>query len=99
MRVCDHYRISHSEFLTWTDDDRAKAIHTRLRIERTCKQCGTRPEEWDPDQGGDRSAYHAVASTCRGCQERESRLDTLTDAQRGRGVYVGLQRMEVTHGG
>lgn len=98
LRVCDHYRISHSQFLSWSEDDRDKAIWMFIRERQTCQQCGTRPEEWDPAQGGDRDAYHAVVTVCRGCQERESRLDTLTDAQRGRGVYVGLRRMEATHG-
>lgn len=99
LGVCHHYRIPHSAFLTWSQDDRDKAIWTYLRERQTCPDCGTRPEEWDPDKGGDRAAYRAVVRTCRGCQERQSRLDTLADGQRGRGMYVALQRMEVTDGG
>lgn len=84
-------RIFHSDFLARSQDDRDKAIWTVLRERQTCSRCGTRAEEWDPDRGGDRAAYRAVTGVCRGCQELDSRTDTLTEAQRGRGVYVHLQ--------
>ncbi|MGI5232858.1 hypothetical protein [Actinoallomurus sp. CA-142502] len=77
--------------MEWSQDDRDKAIWMLVRERQTCPSCGTRAEEWDPEQGGDRAAYRAVVDVCRGCQERESREDTLTDDQRGRGVFVRLE--------
>lgn len=87
--------IFHSDFLARSQDDRDKAIWMYLRARQACSQCGTRPEEWDPAQGGDRAAYRAVAQTCRGCQEIESRMasvNAIPEAQRGHGVKVTLIR-------
>lgn len=67
--MCAEYRISHTEFLRWDPDDRAKALAAYARQRRTCSHCGTRPEEWDPERGGDRDAYlPTVKVPCRGCQ-------------------------------
>jgi hypothetical protein len=90
--------IFHSEFLARSQDDRDKAIWTYLRDRQTCSQCGTRSDEWDPAQGGDRAAYRAVAKTCRGCQEIESRTAALDETRAGRGVKVTLIRQEVADG-
>lgn len=98
LGVCHHFRIRHSEFLGWSPDDRDKAIWTWLRDRQTCAQCGTRPDEWDPDRGGHRRAYLAQIDVCRGCQAIDQRSKALTDEQRQPGMQVVLRKQEVTRG-
>lgn len=98
LEVCHDYKIFHSEFLAKSQDDRDKAIWAHLRARQTCPRCHTRAEEWEPAKGGDRAAYRAVAKVCRGCQELQSREDTLPKEQRTRGMFVTLIRQEATHG-
>lgn len=52
----------------WTDEDQDKALAFEQERGRTCSGCGTRPEEWDPKQGGDRFAYVASQRYCPGCE-------------------------------
>lgn len=93
MAVCHHYRISHSEFLSWSQDDRDKAIWQHVRERSACSRCGTRPEEWDESRGGHRRAYVAVEKWCGGCEQIEAKQASLTGDE-GRGIYVGLKRFE-----
>ncbi|MCZ2837135.1 hypothetical protein [Modestobacter sp. VKM Ac-2985] len=37
-----------------------------MRDDRATCSCGTRHDEWDPKQGGDRDAYVADTTYCRG---------------------------------
>jgi hypothetical protein len=60
--------IPHSVFLAWDADDRDKALWWLIHQRGTCPTCGTRPEEWDEDQGGDLHAYVAEPHQCRGCE-------------------------------
>jgi hypothetical protein len=92
LEVCHDYKITHSAFLRWSDDDRDKAIWTYVRAKQTCQQCGTRPDEWDPEQGGHRRAYLAQVKQCRGCQAVGQRDKRLTDDQRQPGVHVVLKK-------
>ena len=92
LEVCRDYKIAHSAFLAWPDDDRDKAIWAHVQARQTCPQCGTRPDEWDPEQGGHRRAYHAHVEVCRGCQAKDQRDKRLTDEQRQPGVQVVLKR-------
>jgi hypothetical protein len=92
LEVCHDYKIPHSEFLSWSQDDRDKAIWMHVRNKQTCGRCGTRAEEWDPEQGGHRHAYLAQADVCRGCQALEARENAMTDEQRGAGVHIVLRR-------
>jgi hypothetical protein len=92
MEVADHYRIRHSEFLSWSQDDRDKAINYHLWKRAACSTCGTRQEEWDPERGGDRHAYSAVLGHCRGCQEIESKREQMKSGPQIRGTYLALQR-------
>lgn len=92
LGVCHHYRIPHSEFLSWPQDDRDKAIWVYIRERSTCSQCGTRDSEWNPEEGGHRRAYLAETRVCRGCQAIAQRSEALTDEQRGRGHHVVLRR-------
>lgn len=99
MSVCAAYRIPHSQFLAWLDEDRDKAIWQHIRERQTCRQCGTRPQEWDPAQGGDRNAYVAEPERCRGCEVNQAAAASLTGDE-GRGVRIVFTRppKEVTHG-
>ena len=90
MAVCAHYRIPHSTLLDWPADDRSKAIWWHIRTKTTCSGCGTRPEEWDEDLGGDRHAYAATEYRCPGCEQVQAKQASLGDEQ-GRGVYVALK--------
>jgi hypothetical protein len=92
LEVCRHYRLPHSQFLGWSDDDRAKAIWSHVRARQTCARCGTRDEEWDPQRGGHRRAYTAEAHVCRGCEAVEARSAGLTDEDRTGGVHVALKK-------
>lgn len=89
LDVCAAYRIPHSVFLSWPDDDRDKALwHHRWQRE-TCRTCGTREAEWDEKQGGDRNAYVGEKRRCRGCEVKERTQETVT-AEDGRGVHIVL---------
>jgi len=81
----------------WTQQDRDKAIwHARYKAER-CPSCGTHPDDWDPDKGGDRHAYVAVQTRCAGCAALEQEQDAIASApgERLRGVHVVLKRRDV----
>lgn len=79
MAVSHHYKIRHSEFLTWSQSDRDKAIWSLVRERSTCGGCHTRREEWNPKEGGHLAAYAPVLELCHGCraieQERERHGD------------------------
>lgn len=95
MAVCAEYRISHSAFLGWAAADRDKAIWWQVRKAATCQQCGTRPEEWDEDNGGDLHAYVGSVGHCRGCEVRAQHQEQFDKAPKGayrRGSYVTLTR-------
>lgn len=93
MRVARAYQIPHSEFLSWDKADRDKAIWQEIRQAETCPNCGTRPDEWDPDKGGDRRAYVAKLDTCRGCQQIESRRAHIPENNQARGQHISLVRL------
>lgn len=91
LRLCRDMGIPHSRFLSWPELDQDKAI-ALVRVEAdTCPGCGTRPEEWEPAQGGDRNAYVATVHVCPGCQARgdaEREMQRRDDQSSGR--YVAL---------
>lgn len=95
--MCELYGIRHSEFLSWSDDDRDKALWRRIRARQACPNCGTRREEWDESRGGDRNAYIAEPERCRGCELKEAARASLTGGE-GRGVHIALKRREVASG-
>lgn len=95
MAVCAEYRIPHSRFLSWSQEDRDKAIWFQVRQRQTCPQCGTRADEWE----GDRNAYVASFHHCRGCEVKARSEDELEKApeQFPRGTTPTLRpRGEVT---
>jgi nitrous oxide reductase accessory protein NosL len=80
-------------FLSWPEDDRAKATWHHIWRRQECQHCGTREEEWDEAQGGHRHAYAAEPRRCRGCEVKEAAQQTVTP-EHGRGVYITLIRNE-----
>jgi hypothetical protein len=88
MKVCHHYRISHSEFLRWDEYDQQKAIAQLVRERTTCPHCSTRPEEWDESRGGHRRAYYAIERKCLGCKELQQKRDSISTPDRGSHIVL-----------
>lgn len=57
----------------------------------TCT-CGTREEEWDETQGGDRNAYFAKVYICPGCKKAGDAIDgEIEDRRRAKGSVNGVK--------
>lgn len=70
LAYCCPHGIPHSEFLEWPQADQDKALWWVIHERQTCSGCGTRPDEWDTEQGGSDDAYIAEPYLCRGCRVR-----------------------------
>lgn len=90
MMVCREYRIPHSEFLSWSKDDRDKAIWQFVFTLTACPSCNTRREEWLESAGGDRRAYVPKLDRCPGCEALESFVSKLDRERLGKGIKVQL---------
>lgn len=90
MAVAAAYQIPHSEFLAWDQADRDKAIWWHVRSREACGSCGTRRDEWNPDQGGHERAYVAAARRCKGCEAIEKHKRELPDGL-GHGIQIILK--------
>lgn len=88
MEYCGPRGIAHGEFLTWDEDDQAKAIAWMMEDRERCPECGTRAWEWEADE----AAYTADFWLCRGCQQRETLATRFSDATEfeSRGMKVHL---------
>ncbi len=85
--------IPHSAFLGWDSDDQDKALAWQSLQARACPSCRTRPEEWDPEAGGDRNAWEVEETYCPGCarmQLAQAGLDPKDEENRG--VHLRLTR-------
>lgn len=67
MDVCRVYQRTYSEFLSWDEDDRHKAVMHEMRRSERCPGCGTHPDEWDPRRGGDPRGWRSEVVTCDPC--------------------------------
>lgn len=96
MYLCaEVYHISHTEFLSWDEGDRQKALAWELRKRQTCPNCGTRPDEW---QGGER-LYKPDVIQCIGCRELSNVQKSVSGTAREYS-RVGLRRVvKVMNGG
>lgn len=100
MAYCGPLGIPDSHFLggpaLWTQDDRDKALAWQEMDRLTCRGCGTRPEEWNPNKGGDRNAYVAEVQVCPGCEVRERGETDLNDPGRKamRGKRLVMRRAD-----
>lgn len=92
MAVAHDYRIPHSEFLSWKQRDRDKAIWYHLRERQRCSGCGTHPDEWDPAEGGSIHAYRVKEHFCPGCQLLEPARKQLHSDSAPAGLTMGLSR-------
>jgi len=95
MELCHTWGIPHSKFRghgdgTWSDLDRRKALAYADYLKQLCPQCGTRPQEWDENAGGDEDAYRATTHRCIGCQVIADKQKTIPDGDEGHGVKVAL---------
>jgi hypothetical protein len=81
--------MPHSEFLSWSDLDREKALAYALDDMATCKSCGTKAEDFDPQQGGHRFAYVAEVTRCVGCELIEMEQENVAEDNR-KGIRIGL---------
>jgi hypothetical protein len=86
MAVCAEYKIPHSELLSWSADDRAKAMWWQVRARQTCGECGTRRDEWVGPGGANLDAYKAVAQLCYGCRAISAARDEV-----GKDAPAGIQ--------
>jgi hypothetical protein len=68
MALCQKYRIPHSVFLEWDEDDRAKALAFAIEEGQRCQMCGTAPWEWDENK----YAYEPTAQLCKGCYLKDT---------------------------
>lgn len=89
MAVCASYGIPHSTFTGWDRDDRDKALWWEIHRRTACPQCGTRPDEWNPAEGGHDHAYIAEARQCWGCAEKAPMEKKMADAAQP-GQWVAL---------
>lgn len=79
MDYCGPRGIPHSRFLSWEQDDQDKALAWMEIVDLTCKQCGTRIEEWE----NDRFAYVGQAEYCPGCEVLGQEQENVPDGARG----------------
>lgn len=70
----DH-SLPHSEFLDWSDDDRAKVIAHLIEEGDRCQMCGTKASEWDAD----RFAYVPETHMCLGCYIQDAAQEGIRD--------------------
>lgn len=67
MAYCAPKGIPLSQFLTWPKTDQDAALAWQSHEARRCSQCGTHPDDYDPDAGGRRHAWHPAVEVCEGC--------------------------------
>lgn len=67
MSYCHEHGIPHSKFLSWSAEDRSKALAYTLEKATRCTMCGTAQWEWDEDK----FAYTAIEDFCKGCYQKQ----------------------------
>jgi len=63
MRYCVEKGIPHDDWLSWSQESRAKHLATLLFEGEVCSLCGTAQWEWEEN----RFAYEAEEHFCQGC--------------------------------
>ncbi|MFL6141571.1 MAG: hypothetical protein ACJ72N_06850 [Labedaea sp.] len=91
MAYCGPRGIPLSEFLSWRESDQQAALAWQAYESRRCAGCGSHPDDWDPDLGGDPRAWRAETRICQGCVELQRR-HTEPDNQNVRGLHIHLTR-------
>lgn len=77
-------------FLSWPESDQQDALGWSAYESRRCRECGTHPDDWNPDVGGRKHAWHAEMRECKGCVETQRLADSPDVREAGRGVHIGL---------
>lgn len=91
MAYCGPHGIPLSTFLAWPESDQQAALAWQAHESRRCHGCGTHPDDWDPDLGGDPRAYGTQARICQGCVELQRRHQD-PELRDVRGVHIDLIR-------
>lgn len=84
MSYCFEHGISHSKFLKWDPEDRAKTLAFALENAQRCSMCGTAPWEWEEN----RFAYTAMDEFCQGCYQKSIFSDTSSSSLPGTNVKL-----------
>lgn len=66
LGYCYEHGLPHSEFLSWSAEDRAKTIAFAMELSEKCSMCGTAQWEWDENK----FAYTPVEEFCQGCYKK-----------------------------
>ena len=90
MDIVGPHVIPRSRLLGMDRDDRDAQVAWWLRQRAVHPPCGTRPEEWDPELGGDEHAYVAEIRGCRGCETLASGQQQIPRDQAEKGAHVVL---------
>jgi hypothetical protein len=97
MDYCGEHGIPHSVFLGrsdgshWLPEDRAKQLAWVQERSLRCPSCGTAAWEWNPKEGGSKTAYVPDKYTCEGCNRKEH----ARDSDDPKGTYVLLIPQDV----
>jgi len=91
MAYCGPRGIPLSKFLAWADHDQDAALAWQAHEARRCPHCGTHPDDWNPDKGGRRDAFHGQVVICPGCQQIESSREREPDAGNLHGARIILR--------
>lgn len=85
MTLCNQWGIPHSQFLSWSPEDRAKALAYAAEKGQRCDLCGTAEYEWAEDK----RAFEPVGSFCMGCYLKSIYEE---DESFSPGTYVTMMR-------
>lgn len=61
-----------------------------------CSGCGTREDEWNEKQGGDRDAYFAESYTCEMCKRLEEKQSALESEKKAGSNLFGVKIRLIT---
>jgi hypothetical protein len=89
MAYCGPRGIALDAFLSWPQESQDAALQWQAYEARRCGSCGTHADDWNPDKGGSRAAWHAHLDVCPGCVARE-RASNDPGARDIRGAAVRL---------
>jgi hypothetical protein len=90
MDYCGPRGLPRSRFLGWRQDDQDAALLWVIRTRQRCGECGTHPDDWDPEVGGHGRAHVAHEYTCRGCAALDNRRPGY-EKRRDKGDSPGLR--------
>lgn len=91
MAYCAPRGIPLSVFLSWSQADQDAALGWAAHEARRCPGCGTHPDEWNKNTGGDLHAYHTEIHQCEGCMhlQRTQQSPRIASGEE-RGLHVRL---------